>query len=292
MKFSVSTYSFSQLTRSGEKTEKELISLAKEMDFEGIEFAEISTPKGMEKAQYAAVLREECERAGITPVNYTIGANFLYPASGTLDSEVERLQKELDIAKILGVSGMRHDATGGWKKEDRMQRGFNEALPLLVEGCKKVTGYAKTLGIRTMIENHGYFCQESFRVEQIVNGVNDDNFGILFDMGNFLCADEDPAQAVGRLAPYVFHVHAKDFHFKSGDSIAPVNGFFRTRAGHFLRGAIIGHGCVPVCQCMSTLLAQGYDGFVSVEFEGIEEAEKAVEWGLDNLTRYKEVLAG
>lgn len=292
MKFSVSTYSFSQLTQSGKKTEKELISLAKEMEFDGIEFAEINTPKGMEKPQYAAVLREECERVGITPVNYTIGANFLYPAGGTLDSEVERLQKELNIAKILGVSGMRHDATGGWKKADRMQRGFPEALPCLVEGCKKVTRYAKTLGIRTMIENHGYFCQESARVEQIVNGVNDDNFGILFDMGNFLCADEDPAQAVGRLAPYVYHVHAKDFHFKSGDGIAPVNGFFRTRAGNFLRGAIVGHGCVPVFQCMSTLLAEGYDGFISVEFEGIEEAEKAVEWGLDTLTRYKEILAG
>lgn len=292
MKFSVSSYSFSQLTRSGNKTEMELISLAKKIGFDGIEFAEIHPPAGMDKAEYAKELNSECERIGIKPVNYTIGANFLYPAGGTLESEIERLKKEVEIAKILGVSGMRHDATGGWKKEDRRQRGFNEALPILVKGCKAVTEYAGTLGIRTMVENHGFFCQESTRVEQLVNCVANENFGLLFDMGNFLCADEDPVNAVGRLSQYVFHVHAKDFHFKSGNNIAPVNGFFQTRAGNHLRGAIIGHGCVPVFQCMSTLLRDGYDGFISVEFEGIEDAEKAVEWGLDTLTRYDEILAG
>lgn len=292
MKFSVSTYSFSQLTSKGEKTEKELIALAKEMEFDGIEFAEIHPPKGVSKENYAKELRDECEKVGITAVNYTIGAEFLYPRGGSVDSEVERLRKELDIAKILGVSGMRHDATGGWKNENRMQRGYNEALPYLVEGCKKVTEYGKTLGIRTMVENHGYFCQDSERVEKLINGVADENFGVLFDMGNFLCADEDPIFAVGRLAPYVFHVHAKDFHLKSGDSIAPTNGFFPSRAGNFLRGAIVGHGCVPVLQCMSTLIKSGYNGFISIEFEGIEDAKTGVEWGLNTLVRYHDVLAG
>lgn len=292
MKFSVSTYSFSQLTSKGEKTEKELIALAKEMEFDGIEFAEIHPPKGVSKEDYAKELRDECEKVGITAVNYTIGAEFLYPRGGSVDSEVERLRKELDIAKILGVSGMRHDATGGWKNENRMQRGYNEALPYLVEGCKKVTEYGKTLGIRTMVENHGYFCQDSERVEKLINGVADENFGVLFDMGNFLCADEDPIFAVGRLAPYVFHVHAKDFHLKSGDSIAPTNGFFPSRAGNFLRGAIVGHGCVPVLQCMSTLIKSGYNGFISIEFEGIEDAKTGVEWGLNTLVRYHDVLAG
>lgn len=292
MKFSVSTYSFSQLMRNGKKTEKDLIPLTKEMGFDGIEFAEIHIPDGMKAADYAEQLREECEKVGITPVNYTIGANFLYPVGGTLESEIERLCKELDIAKILGVSGMRHDATGGWKSKDRKQRGFTDALPYLIEGCRKVTEYGESLGIRTMIENHGFFCQESSRVEQIVNGVSHTNFGLLFDMGNFLCADEDPIQAVGRLSPYVYHVHAKDFHFKSGDNIAPVNGFFKTRGGNYLRGAIIGHGCVPVLQCMSTLQDSGYDGFISVEFEGVEDAETGVEWGLNTLTRCDEVLKG
>ena len=291
MKFSVSTYSFSQLTRSGQATEKELIELAKDMEFDGIEFSDIHAPKGRDKAEYAAELKGECDRVGITPVNYTIGANFLYPSGGTLDSEVERLKAELDIAKILGVSGMRHDATGGWK-EDRNQRGFSEALPVLIEGARRVTEYAETLGIRTMTENHGYFCQESTRVEQLVNGVAHKNYGLLLDMGNFLCADEDPIQAFGRLVPYVFHVHAKDFHVKSGSEVAPPDGFFKSRAGSHLRGAIIGHGAVPVYQCLSILGNAGYDKFVSIEFEGVEDAKMAVEWGYNTLRRYDEILQG
>ena len=63
MKFSVSSYSYSKLTSSGEYTEKELISLAKEMGFDGIEFAEIHTPEGADKEEYAASLKAEAERA-------------------------------------------------------------------------------------------------------------------------------------------------------------------------------------------------------------------------------------
>ena len=33
-------------------------------------------------------------------------------------------------------------------------------------------------------------------------------------MGNFLCADEDPASAFARVAPYAYYVHAKDFIVK------------------------------------------------------------------------------
>ena len=41
---------------------------------------------------------------------------------------------------------------------------------------------------QTMIENHGYFCQDSDRVERIITGVSHKNFGALIDIGNFLCA--------------------------------------------------------------------------------------------------------
>ena len=69
-----------------------------------------------------------------------------------------------------------------------------------------------------MVENHGFFCQDSDRVELLVNKVAHKNFGLLVDMGNFLCVDEDPAVAVGRCAPYAFNVHVKDFIKKSGEA--------------------------------------------------------------------------
>ena len=62
-------------------------------------------------------------------------------------------------------------------------------------------------------------------MEKLVNMVAHENFGLLNDMGNFLCADEDPAEAIGRVAPYAFYVHAKDFLLKSGMEPDPGEGF-------------------------------------------------------------------
>ena len=77
MKFSVSTYSLSGLVGKNGVTEKDLIKIAKEIGFDGIEFAEINPPENKDKIEYAKELNEECKRVGITPVQYSIGADFL-----------------------------------------------------------------------------------------------------------------------------------------------------------------------------------------------------------------------
>ena len=76
-----------------------------------------------------------------------------------------------------------------------------------------------------MVENHGFFCQDSVRVEKLVTAIDHPNFGVLLDMGNFLCADDNPTTAVGRLLPYTFHCHAKDFHIKPGTDPYPGEGW-------------------------------------------------------------------
>ena len=97
-------------------------------------------------------------------------------------------------------------------------------------------------------------------------------------MGNFLCADENPITAVSRCAPYAFNVHAKDFLFKSGQEDQP-EGFFMTRGGNFIRGTVVGHGVVPVKQCVAALKRAGYDGYLTLEFEGMERNEDALKIG-------------
>lgn len=283
MKFAVSSYSLSSLVNKGEKTEMELISLAKEIGFDGIEFAEIRTPEGMEKEAYAKELRAECERQGVEAVQYSVGADFIYGSDGDLEKEIERLKDEVLVAVALGVKGMRHDATGGYRDEDKKFMGFSQALPRIVRGYREVTEFAEKYGIKTMIENHGYFCQDSDRVESIITGVNHKNFGALIDMGNFLCADENPVTAVGRLAPFTAYLHAKDFHVKSGSEFAPCDGFFKSRGGNYLRGAVLGHGNVPVYQVLSIIRDSGYDGYITLEFEGCEDAVMACKWGLNTL---------
>jgi len=269
------------------KIQLDLLRLAKDMGFDGIEFTDLRAPDHMSESDYASLIREESEKLSFPVVNYTVGADFLNAESA--EAEAQRLCQKADIAKILGAFGMRHDATGGWRGAEKTYKTFADALPLLADGCRRVTDYAKTLGVVTMVENHGYFCQDSVRVEQLVSAVGHENFGLLVDIGNFLCADDPSVTAVGRVANFARHVHVKDFHVKSGCEPDPGQGWFRTRAGNYLRGAIVGHGNVPVTQCLSAFRAAGYQGFASIEFEGMEDNLPALEIGLENLKRYIEV---
>ena len=285
MKIGVSSYSYWRLVSSGAMEQIAVIQAAKDQGFEVIEFSTIKVPEGQSLADYAAELRAESERVGLPIANYTIGADFLRGSGGDLAAEIERVKAEVDIAEILGAPGMRHDATGGYPADHVGPRSFDSAVARLAEGCRAVTEYAATKGIRTMVENHGYFCQDSERCEKLVNAVAHENFGLLVDMGNFTCADEDPTLAIGRLAPYAIHAHAKDFHIRSGERPAPGEGWFPSRATNYLRGAIIGHGDVPLVQCIRTLRRNGYDGVLSIEFEGMEDVLNGIRIGRDNLLR-------
>ncbi|HEX2949006.1 MAG TPA: sugar phosphate isomerase/epimerase family protein [Armatimonadota bacterium] len=290
MKISVSSYSFSRLVHDGRYSQLDIIAQAKDMGFDGIEFSTFILPDGETPATFAPKARQECERVGIDIVSYTIGADFLAGSNGDLTAEIERVKEEVRVAHILGVSKMRHDATYGFPADYQGQRSFTHALPRLIDGCRAVTEFAASLGIRTMVENHGFFSQDSERVERLINGVNHPNFGALIDMGNFCCVDENSAIAVGRLAPYVFHVHAKDFHIKPGIHPAPGEGWFKSRGGNFLRGAIIGHGDIPVTQCLGIIKQAGYDDWVSIEFEGMEDPLTGIRIALANLRRFIDEL--
>lgn len=280
MEIGVSSYSYSKCRMDA----LQIVHKAAEMGFKHIEFSGLPLmPDDMDPLVYAAEVKQACDEAGIEVVNYAVGADFI---NNGLDNEIERLKQEVKIAFELGASFMRHDATYGFSQDYHGPRGFDDALPVLVKGYRAVTEYAEGLGIKTMVENHGFFCQDSDRVEKLINGVNHTNFGLLLDIGNFLCADEDPAIAVGKLLPYVFHVHVKDFHVKSGMLPDPGDGWFKSRAGNYLRGAIIGHGDVPVIQCLKMLKTYGYDGVISIEFEGMEDAILGISVGRSNLERY------
>jgi len=270
MQVSVSSYSFAQT----KKAPVELIALAKELGFTSIEYI------GVER-ETALRLREESERLKLPIICYTVGADFLKAASP--EEEARRLFEQVDIAEILGAKKMRHDASGGFNAPQNAFNSFDQALPILAKGCRAVTEYAAKKGIATTVENHGYFCQDSLRVAALVGAVNHPNFGALVDVGNFLCADEDSAKATGNLAAMAKHVHVKDFHVKSGACDNPGEGWFQSRAGNYLRGAIVGHGEVPVRQCLGILRRAGYDGHVSIEFEGMEDCLKALRIGRKNL---------
>ena len=280
MKLAVSSYSFYPLVAGGQMDQLAVMEQAQRMGFAAVEFANLILPEGVSALDYAPRIRQESQRLGLPVINYATGSDFL---KRPWQDEVERLKDEIRAAAAMGAPAMRHDATTGFPADHVGGRSFDDALPTLVAAYRATADFAQDLGVKILIENHGLFAQDSERVERLLCAVNHPNFGLLLDIGNFMCADEDPAKAVGRLAPYACHVHAKDFHFKTGQEPNPGNGWFSTRAGNRLRGAIIGHGVVPVVQCLQIVRDAGYDGYLSIEFEGAEDSLKGVAWGADFL---------
>lgn len=288
MKPSVSSYSFQQLISKGEITQFETISLAAELGFEGIEFTDLrpENKKGApldEQLAFARLLREEAKRCGIAIVAYTIGAN-LYQGSAEEDAaEIERIFGQIRVAAELGVPILRHDVCYKEIVNDRLV-GFERMLPTIAQNVRVITEYAASLGVRTCTENHGYIAQDSDRVERLYYAVDRGNYGLLVDVGNFACVDEDSIRAVSRLAPYAFHVHVKDFIKIPFAQVPPDDAkSFVTRGQNRLVGCAIGDGEIPVAQCLAILKAAGYDGFVSIEFEGTKPCLDELRLGLSRL---------
>lgn len=287
MKISVSSYSFSQYINAGKMKQIDCVAKAKELGFDAVEFIDIDGAPDVEvQKENARKIRQEADRVGIEINAYTIGARLYNDFEDETEKEVERLKGQVDVAKILGVKVMRHDVCYELGKTGN-GRSFDLMLPFIAANARQVTEYAAALGIKTCVENHGFIAQDSDRVERLFNAVNHDNFGLLVDIGNFICVDENPTLAVSRVAPYAIHAHAKDMNVRP-EPVGCCN--IMTRGGNYFGGTVIGEGDIPVKKCLKILKAAGYDGFLSVEYEGAEDCINGISRGLTNLKKIIEEI--
>ncbi|MBE6584303.1 MAG: sugar phosphate isomerase/epimerase [Ruminococcaceae bacterium] len=266
MKISVSSYSFAQYQNAGKLDMITTLEKAREMGFEAIEFTDLPGGDHEKKCELAAKLRKRADELGMDINAHTVSANLYRGNDADNAYEVERIKRKLDVAKILGASVLRHDACWSVPSEGKV-RSFDAMLPTIAKNAREITEYAQKLGIKTCVENHGYVAQDSDRMERLFNAVDHENFGLLVDMGNFVCVDENNVTAVSRVAPYAVHAHAKDMYIsKTGGE-----GFGETRGCNYFKGAVLGEGDVDVARCVAVLKKAGYDGYLSIEFEGSED---------------------
>ncbi len=268
MKISVSSYSFATYQRTTGRGYEDICRIAKEMGYDGIEFTELQ-PNTVETARK---IRAYCDSIGLPIVCYSVGANFVrfFPKK-----TVKMLKKQVDIAAALGVPVMRHDVCYILAPGKSWQVAADKMAPYI----REVADYAQSKGVRTCTENHGFIFQEPERMKYLMEKVDHNNYRWLCDVGNFLCVGAEPLSAVQIAAPYTIHVHAKDF-FRSED---PIKEGFRAADGNYLLGTVIGSGVVPVKDCLAYLKESGYDGYVSVEFEGKEDNLPALQSALSYL---------
>lgn len=281
MKLSVSSYSFRQAIRKGALTQLACVQKAKEIGFDAIEFIDLDGQGDLElQKENAKKIRLEANRIGMEINAYTIGGCLFQETQEEMDAEVERLKGQLEVAKLLGAGLMRHDVCYQLSKHGK-GRSFDLMLPDIAKNARLVTEYAESLGIRTCTENHGMIAQDSDRVERLFNAVNHENYGLLVDIGNFACVDEDSALAVSKVAPYAIHVHIKDMLIRD----EPFGDCMMTRGGRYLCGTVVGEGDIPVKRCLQILKQAGYEGYLSIEYEGAEDCIAGITRGLTNLKK-------
>jgi len=269
-------------------TRFDAIKKTKELGADGVEFVlDDNTPDGLSLSEYAIKLTEYAHEIGLETPIYTTGANFLAP---DLKAEIARLKKHIDAASDAGIKLLRHDIAWGFPDDYKGVETFEAILPIVAPAIREVAEYAESKGVMTCSENHGRLVQDSDRMLRIFTEVNHPNYRYLCDIGNFGGVDEDCAVAVSKLTQFIVHVHAKDSFVRSGMLPDPGYGWNKSRAGNYRRATIYGQGNQPSLQCLQIIADSGYDGFVSVEYEGIEDCLLGIEQSFINLKRHLNLI--
>jgi sugar phosphate isomerase/epimerase len=282
MKLGISSYSLSGAMKANQIDIIQAMEWAKE---HGSEHVEIVPGHGFDIEETGLIerIKDKAAELGLALSNYAIGGNFIASSREEYELEIKKLYRHVDIAYQLGINKMRHDVA--WlPPEDATIVRFEKDIERLVSGCRAIADYASQYGITTSIENHGYHVQASDRVLRLYHEVNRPNFKITVDIGNFMCADEDSLAAVKKVMPYASMLHLKDFYLRSS-AHNPGEGFFPTISGNYLRGAIVGQGDVNLREILKVVKSSGYDGYASIEFEGMEESRRGTSISLENARR-------
>ncbi|SDX97819.1 sugar phosphate isomerase/epimerase [Paenibacillus sp. CF384] len=283
MKIGLSTYSLLNALKSGEMTVLDAIQWIADNGGEHMEIV----PYGftlVDNPELADAVRNKAAEVGIALSNYSMPANFVQPDDEAFEAEMARVKEHVDLVHRLGMKHMRHDVTAFTIPKEQMTIAwFEENLHLMVKGSQIIADYAAQYGITTTIENHGFSAQASDRVQRVLHAVNRPNFKTTLDIGNFMCVDENPVIGVIKNLPYASLVHYKDFYFRPFDEPPGGGNWFRTSHDNYLRGAIVGHGEIPIRKITKLIKQSGYDGYITVEFEGMEECKEASRIAMDNL---------
>jgi len=149
-----------------------------------------------------------------------------------------------DVMRVVGSSLMfRHEPHG-------------PQIVALAEQFRSAMKVANDYGVKLAIENHIDYTADE--ILQLLEMVDNKDFGVNFDTGNFLRLLDDPIAGMEKLAPYVFATHIKD--------LLP-NPDARPDDWFFFSGVPVGWGLIDNKQLAAILKKHNYQGFLAVEID-------------------------
>lgn len=200
---------------------------------------------------------------GLTP--YMTGINSLDEAERTRD--VKRFAACIADAAGLGARVVRVYA-GAYTDDQRSDHAAQWSA--LVRSLRELAPMATDAGVVLAIENHFSTMTVTAReTVDLVTEVASPAVRILYDQANLTFThSEAPDLAIELQGGLIGHVHAKDLVFVDRDrafsasAIANVTGEERT-----VRSRVIGDGEMDWADIVARLLATGYAGAISLEYE-------------------------
>jgi len=254
LKLSVTIYSLRDYVAGGRISVPRFIELMAELGAEGVDLGYYWRSEE-EKVE----AKKKLEELGLELAIYITATDFAKPSEEERRREVEKAKRAVDEAKSFGASKLR--VHPGDLKPD-MDPG--EAERWVAGSLAEVVDYAADEGIVIAMENHGRHFAKIDVVERLLKAVNSPYLRLTFDTGNFAFAGDSPLEAASRLGAWVVHFHAKDVD-AWGRACAP------------------GEGALDFEAIISQLLARGFSGFLSVEYEGRRDQLLGVGLGLGYL---------
>ncbi len=255
---SLAGYSFRQWLNLGKKPKPDMtladfIDLAAGMPLDAVEltgyyFAE-TTP------EYLAALKGRCTRYGLDISGTAIANDFCQRDQDKVRAAIEHVKKWVEITSRLGGKTMRIFAGTVQKGDDE-----DKARARCVEAIQESCDHAAKYGIFLALENHGGITATLDQILAIVKAVKHDWFGVNLDTGNF--RTPDPYGDMAKLAPYAVVVQLKGEVYPGGKK----EESDRKRLIDILRKA-------------------DFRGYVALEYEGTEDAHKAVPRLIDELRK-------
>jgi sugar phosphate isomerase/epimerase len=128
---------------------------------------------------------------------------------------VDNHKRWAEWAKYLGCHSIRVNAASDWK------RGFTETQKLAADGLRRLTEFTASLGINTIVENHGGLSSHGAWLAGVMKLVDHPRCGTLPDFGNFNIGKipgitettYDRYKGVDELMPFAKGVSAKSHQF-------------------------------------------------------------------------------
>ncbi len=269
MKLAVSMYSYYRAVKDGRLDLPGFIHEAARIGADGVELLDFfygDVPADREAASEALIATSlPC------PI-FSVAQNFAKPSAGEREAELQKIRFGVDEAVGYGSGVVRvfaGDVSEGIT--------FDQARAWIVEGLAEASRYAEGHGVRLALENHGKLAGRGDQVAGLISDVRamagNDALGANPDTGNFLLVDQPSHEAISQVAHVANMVHFKDF----APEPAGHSGFaYESLGGARFIGTAVGEGTVDLAACVSALRAAGFDGWLSVEYEGEEDPLSAV----------------